>query len=83
LGSCAGRDNAPVRKHYHFRPEEHGLDAWDVDRLLELSKALPVREVNLASIEEIDSLHWFEDALERPTKRTVGAAGLEPATSAL
>jgi len=24
-----------VRKQYHFWPGEHGLDAWDVDRLIE------------------------------------------------
>jgi hypothetical protein len=25
-----------VRKQYHFWPGEHGVDAWDVDRLIEL-----------------------------------------------
>jgi hypothetical protein len=59
-----------VRKQYHFWPGEHGLDAWDVDRLVELSRALPVKEVELASIEEIDSVYWF-DEFERPTVRRV------------
>jgi hypothetical protein len=59
-----------VRKQYHFWPGEHGLDAWDVDRLVELSRALPVKEVELASIEEIHSVYWF-DEFERPTVRRV------------
>lgn len=60
-----------VRKQYHFWPGEHGLDAWDVDRLIELSKALPVKDVKLASIDEIDSVYWFDDRAERPTVRNV------------
>jgi hypothetical protein len=59
-----------VRKQYHFWPGEEGLDAWDVDRLVELSRELPVKDVDLASIDEIDSVYWF-DELERPTVRKV------------
>ena len=50
-----------MRKQYHFWPGERGLDAWDVDRLIELSSALPVRDVKLDSIHEIDSVYWFDD----------------------
>jgi hypothetical protein len=60
-----------MRKQYHFWPDEHGFDAWDVDRLIELSKSLPVREVDLASIDEIDSVYWFDDQSQRPTVRNV------------
>ena len=60
-----------MRKQYHFWPGEHGLDAWDVDRLIELSHALPIKDVDLASIDEIDSVYWFDDQLERPTVRRV------------
>jgi hypothetical protein len=60
-----------VRKQYHFWPGEHGLDAWDVDRLIELSNALPVKEVDLASVDEVDSVYWFDDQLQRPTVRRV------------
>ena len=44
-------DTAEVRKQYHFWPGEDGLDAWDVDRLVELSRSLPVRQVSLGSID--------------------------------
>jgi hypothetical protein len=64
-------DTAEVRKQYHFWPGERGIDAWDVDRLIELSSALPVRDVKLDSIDEIDCVYWFDDRVDRPTVRRV------------
>ncbi len=49
-----------VRKQYHFWPGAVGYDAWDVDRLIELSSGLPVIEVSLDSIAEVDTDHWFK-----------------------
>src|SRR5260370_34073135 len=46
-----------VRKQYHFWPGQHGLDAWDVDRLVELSHGLNRDEVPLADIGENESGH--------------------------
>lgn len=60
-----------MRKQYHFWPGEQGLDAWDVDRLVELSKDFPVKQVALESIDELDSVYWFDDRRERPTVRRV------------
>ena len=60
-----------MRKQYHFWPGEQGLDAWDVDRLVELSKDFPVKQVALDSIDELDSVYWFDDRRERPTVRRV------------
>jgi hypothetical protein len=59
-----------VRKQYHFWPGEHGLDAWDVDRLVELSRDLVPEDVPLAEITEIDSVYWFTAGVE-PTVRAV------------
>jgi hypothetical protein len=59
-----------MRKQYHFWPGEDGLDAWDVDRLVELSRTLPVKDVELASIGEVDSVYWFDET-NRPTVRRV------------
>lgn len=66
-----GGDTGTVRKQYHFWPGADGLDAWDVDRLVELSRHLPVVDVEIASICEIDSVYWFDDESERPTVRKV------------
>jgi hypothetical protein len=50
-----------MRKQYHFVPSENGegYDAWDVDTLVELSTDLPVKEVPVESIRELDTAHWF------------------------
>jgi hypothetical protein len=48
-----------VKKQYYFRPSGNGFDAWDVEHLIELSTGLPVKEVPLTSIKELDTVHWF------------------------
>lgn len=60
-----------MRKQYHFWPGRHGLDAWDVDRLIELSRELPIIEVPVASIAEVDSNYWFGVGFGDPTVRQV------------
>jgi len=45
--------------------------AWDVDRLIELSKDFPRITVAVSSVREIDEVYWFDDAKERPTCRKV------------
>ena len=59
-----------MRKQYHFRPGKGGFDAWDVDRLIALSVGLPVIEVPLDAIDEIDSTYWYDHGY-RPTVRSV------------
>ena len=60
-----------MRKQYHFWPGENGLDAWDVDRLIELTRGLPVEEVPLESIWELDTSYWFDGSMEVATVRKV------------
>ena len=50
-----------MRKQYNFWPGPEGLDAWDVDRLIQLSAGLPVIELPLTAIEELDADYWFKD----------------------
>lgn len=52
-------------------PDENGQKAWDVQRLIELSADLPVEEVPLADIAEIDQVYWFDRDHFRPTVRSV------------
>jgi hypothetical protein len=47
-----------MRKQYHFWPGETGLDAWDVDRLVDLSRNFPVTQVPIESIWELDTPYW-------------------------
>lgn len=59
-----------MRKQYHFWRGRRGLDAWDVDRLIEATQGLPDEDVLLADLPEIDSVYWF-DSIQRPTVRKV------------
>lgn len=60
-----------MRKQYHFWPAGNGVDAWDVDRLIRLSAELPVIEVPLADIAEVDTVYWFDGKYAQPTVRKV------------
>lgn len=60
-----------MRKQYHFWPGDDGLDAWDVDQLIELSQGRPVRKVDVSSIAEVDTVYWFNDETDPPTVRNV------------
>ena len=45
------------------------MDAWDVDRLVELSQGLPILEVPVDSIVEVDSNYWFGGDFGEPMVR--------------
>jgi hypothetical protein len=59
-----------VRKQYHFQRSERGLLAWDVDRLIRLSRDLARRPVAVAEIRELDEVYWFDEQ-QPPTCRFV------------
>lgn len=58
-----------MRKQYYFRPSPRGLQAWDVDRLVELAKHLPRRQLALDQIRELDEA-WSGDG-EQQTWRAM------------
>jgi hypothetical protein len=60
-----------VRPQYHFWASEDGLDAWSVERLVGLTGNLPVKEVELESMTEVDSAYWFDKGPETPTVRRI------------
>jgi hypothetical protein len=60
-----------MRKQYHLRSSEHGLLAWDVDRLVRLTAGLPRHEVPLSAIRELDEPFWFGDGSTDATVRAV------------
>lgn len=60
-----------MRKQYNVWPSEQGLDAWDVDRLIRLSRDLPIHEVPLDAITEVDADYWFRYGPIVPTVRRV------------
>lgn len=60
-----------MRRQYHLRPGPDGLRAWDVHRLIGLSRRLPVQQVPLADIRELDEPHWFQHEGDTPTPRRI------------
>lgn len=60
-----------LRPQYHFRQSPNGLCAWDVRRLVKLADPLPVVNVALADIEELDEAYWFQGFNGPPTTRSI------------
>jgi hypothetical protein len=60
-----------MRVQYHFHRTDRGVLIWNVHRLVELSKDLPVSEVPLSEISELDETFWFEHEAQSPTCRRV------------
>ncbi len=60
-----------MRKQYHFRPSKHGYFAWDIDRLIALTKDFERQWVDLDSIRELDETFWFGDKSDKPTCRAI------------
>lgn len=56
-----------MRKQYHFRKVGEDTYIWDVDQLILQSLHLPVIQVCLAEIKELDEAYWFPN--HRPTTR--------------
>ena len=60
-----------IRPQYFFRHSERGLLAWDVRRLVEISRDFPVVSIPLADIAEIDETHWYQHEGNLPTCRSI------------
>ncbi len=58
-----------LRPQYHFRESEQGLLAWDVRRLVEISKDFAIQQIAVTEIRELDDNHWFTH--DEPTCRSV------------
>jgi hypothetical protein len=75
-----------MRKQYHFRPAASGaelFDACDVNALIVRSAHLPVEQVEVASIAELDTRYWSGGTgTSRTVRQIVGGSpsGSSPTT---
>jgi hypothetical protein len=60
-----------MRPQYHFRRSPQGLCAWNVRRLVELSRDLPREWVSLSAIRELDEPYWSNEGTQILTCRQV------------
>lgn len=59
-----------LRPQYHFRDSPDGLRAWDVRKLVRLTETLPIIDVPLATISELEETYWYDHGT-RPTTRSI------------
>jgi hypothetical protein len=60
-----------MRPQYHFRRSPQGLCAWNVRRLVELSRDLLRELVPLSAIRELDEPYWSNEGTQILTCREV------------
>lgn len=60
-----------LRKQYHFRKIGDDLHAWDVHRLIRLSRAHPVEDRPLEAFAELDQNWWFDQPGQLPSPRAL------------
>jgi hypothetical protein len=60
-----------MRPQYHFRRSPQGLCAWNVHRLVELSRDLPRERVPLSAIRELDEPYWSNEGTQILTCREI------------
>ena len=65
-----------MRQQYHSRIISDQRTIWDVNRLVRLSTSLPVKEVSLSEINELDECFWFGEDNAGATCRQVAEHAL-------
>ena len=60
-----------MRTQYYFRRTPNGLCAWNVHRLVDLSRDLVPERVPLSAIRELDEPHWAHERARQLTCREI------------
>ncbi len=60
-----------MRRQYHIRSGDGGNRIWDIHRLIELAQNLPVVNVPIAEIAELDEAFWHGGTDDVPTVRSI------------
>ncbi|MGH8052566.1 MAG: hypothetical protein ACREP4_01370 [Stenotrophomonas sp.] len=60
-----------MRKQYHFRQSADGLLAWDVHRLIARTAGLPVEQIAVHTIAELDEPYWYDNEGDTPSGRSI------------
>ena len=60
-----------MRKQYHFKHVGEDVLIFDVGKLVKLSEALPVIEVELSNISEFDENFWYQSKGDEPTCKSI------------
>lgn len=60
-----------IRPQYHFRRTRTGIDAWRVERLIELSKDLSIQEIDPHEVAELRENHWYLHQSSVPSPHSI------------
>lgn len=60
-----------MRQQYHFRSVGSDTHIWDVNKLLKLTHQLPVEDIPLDAIQELDEAYWYDMGGDQPTCRSI------------
>jgi len=60
-----------MRPQYHLKPSTHGVTAWCVTRLIQLTDSFSVIQYPLDQIKELDEDYWFKNESLVPTCKAV------------
>lgn len=60
-----------MRRQYHQRQTDEGLFLWDVHRLVELSRFLPIKDVKVDPILDHEDSYWFQPDQPHATARDI------------
>ena len=60
-----------MRKQYHIRPVGPDTHVWDVHKLIRATRELPVIDVAIDDISEIDENWWYQEPGALPTPRSM------------
>ena len=60
-----------IRAQYHFRPSKDGLLAWDVRRLIKLSKNFRPTDIPINKIAELQEAYWFDQTDSVTTEQII------------
>lgn len=61
-----------MRQQYHSVQTDNGLYVWDVNKLVKIIKDMPIIEVSLTDITELDEAYWHEEGgWKKPIARDI------------
>ena len=60
-----------LHQQYHFRQSDQGLLAWDVLKLIRLSRDVTVKHIPLSDIRELDENYWYGSTGDEPISKDI------------
>ena len=60
-----------MRQQYHSRMVGDDCHIWDVNKLVEIAKGLPVKDVPLSEIKELNEVYWHDESSAPATARNI------------